>query len=102
MSRIQWSEQAVADVREIRAFIARDAPYSAELFVDRIVTAVERLEQFPFSGRIVPEIGRSDVREVVFGSYRVVYRISDASVVAIVTLFHSARLLRASDVLGAE
>ncbi len=90
--RIVWSEQALSDVEEIRGFIARDAPYFAELFVDRVLEAVERLADFPLSGREVPEFRRSDLREVLLGSYRIVYRVSEEAA-SIVTVFHTARLL---------
>lgn len=90
--RIVWSEQALSDVQEIRDFIARDAPYFAELFVDRIFEAVERLTNYPLSGRVVPEFRRADVREVLLGSYRIVYRVREDAV-SIATVFHTARLL---------
>ncbi|MEW5929219.1 MAG: type II toxin-antitoxin system RelE/ParE family toxin [Gemmatimonadota bacterium] len=96
---VVWSEQALSDVMEIRDFIARDAPRFADLFVDRIFEAVERLTDFPLSGRQVPEFGRPDVREVLLGSYRIVYRIHEDRV-AISTVFHTARLLEPGDVPG--
>lgn len=89
--RIVWSEQALADVEEIWGFIARDVPSFAELFVDRVFEAVERLADFPLSGRVVPELARQDVREVLLGSYRIVYRV-DEDVISIATVFHMARL----------
>ena len=39
--------------------------------------AVKRLEIFPRSGRIVPEIGQEDIREILFGSYRIVYVVGE-------------------------
>ena len=42
------------------------------MFVDNVFEAVKRLEIFPRSGRIVPEIGQEDIREILFGSYRIV------------------------------
>lgn len=90
--RIVWSEQALSDVEEIRDFISRDAPTFAELFVDRVFEAVERLAVFPRSAREVPEFADPNIREVLLGSYRIVYRI-DEDVVSIVTIFHMARLL---------
>ena len=90
--RIVWSEQALSDIEEIHGFIARDAPAFANLVVDRIFDGAEHLAAFPESGRVVPEFARRDLRELIQGSYRVVYQVqSDA--VSIVTVFHSARLL---------
>ncbi len=90
--RIEWSEQALQDVGEIRGFIGRDAPIFAELFLDRIIEALEQLAAFPESGRVVPEFARPALREVIRGSYRIVYHVR-RDAVYIVTVFHTARLL---------
>jgi toxin ParE1/3/4 len=70
-----WTTPALTDAEAIRDYIARDSPrYAADLMA-RIVGAVERLAQFPESGRKVPELDRPDVRELIVGNYRVVYRL---------------------------
>ena len=99
MARVRWSNQALVDVEAIGNFIARDAPSVAQVFVERVFEAVKRLEAFPRSGRIVPEIGQEDIREIVFGSYRIVYVVSEDEV-NILTVFHAARLLRPADLPG--
>ena len=73
--------------------MARDSAHYADLVVERIVAAVARLESHPLSGRMVPEIGDQSLREVIHGSYRIVYRLKP-DVVEIVTVFHGARLFR--------
>lgn len=55
---------------------------------------MERLSRFPESGRIVPELNRPDVREVIVSPYRVVYRYR-SGVVDIATVFRASRLLPA-------
>ena len=57
MAEIVWSPQSVEDVESIRDYITRDSPHFAALVAQRIVDAVEHLERFPESGRIVPEFG---------------------------------------------
>ena len=93
MTHLLWSPQAVEDVEAIRSFVARDSEHYANLLVERIVAAVDRLASFPLSGRVVPEVGNESLREVVYGHYRIVCRVKP-EVVEIVTVFHSARLLR--------
>jgi toxin ParE1/3/4 len=93
VTRLLWSPQAVEDVEAIRSFVARDSEHYANLLVERIVAAVDRLGSFPLSGRVVPEVGNELLREVVYGHYRIVYR-ATPELVEIVTVFHSARLLR--------
>lgn len=56
-----------------------------------LLDATSRLEVFPRSGRIVPELDREDVREIVIGEYRIVYRVGTDSV-TLLTIFRSSRL----------
>lgn len=74
MIQILWSPRAEADLKEIRAFIETDSPAWADLTVRRLVGAVERLREFPDSGRMVPERRSSELREIVSGKFRIVYR----------------------------
>jgi plasmid stabilization system protein ParE len=60
--------------------------------VRRVVAAVERLKAFPESGRIVPERDSPEIREVIVGRYRVVYR-RNADVVEVATVFQGSRQL---------
>ncbi len=93
MIRIIWAPQAIQDVEAIRSYVGRGSTRYADLVVDRIVAAVDRLEKNPRSGRIVPELGDESVREVIHGHYRIVYRLRD-DVIEIATVFHGARLFR--------
>ena len=90
MTELIWSPQAVRDLEGIREFIALDSPRYADLTVRRVVAAVERLKQFPESGRMVPERKAQDIREVIVGAYRVVYR-HKAGLVEIATVFRGSR-----------
>jgi plasmid stabilization system protein ParE len=57
-----------------------------------ILEAVQRTALFPASGRIVPEIDRSDIREVILENYRIVYQLSETTI-TIFTVFESHRLI---------
>jgi toxin ParE1/3/4 len=85
-----WSPRATADLEEIRAFIAADSPDWADLTMRRVIAAVERLQESPESGRIVPERQSSDLREVISGNFRIVYR-RRATAVEIATVFRGSR-----------
>ena len=41
----------------------------------RVLRATDRLEDFPQMGRVVPEIDRDDIREIIVQSYRIIYRL---------------------------
>ena len=90
MTELIWSPQAVRDLEGIRAYIALDPSVYADLTVRQVVAAVERLKAFPESGRIVPERNTADIREVIVGRYRVVYR-RKAGIVDIATVFRGSR-----------
>lgn len=92
MIELTWSPQSVADVEEIRAYIAADSKLYAEMTVQRIVAAVERLRMFPDSGRVVPERPSTDLREVIAGNFRIVYR-RTATAVEVATIFRGSREL---------
>ena len=57
-----------------------------------VLQAVERLEDFPASGRMVPEANDPAVREIILGNYRIVYRV-EQELVETLTVYHGARLL---------
>ena len=92
MAEVRWTPQAAGDLEAITDFIAVDSPNYASLFVIDVLTAVERLVVFPRSGRVVPELCDPNIREIILGNYRIVYRIS-GDLVEILTVWHGARLL---------
>lgn len=85
-----WSQRAASDLRQIHAYIAFDKPRAASNFISTIKESVERLRRFPHSGRIVPELMRPDVREILVGNYRIVYKLEKRRVV-VLTVFEAHR-----------
>jgi len=63
--RVVWSPLAVQRGNENAEYIARDRPLAAEEWVEGIFAAVDRLKEFPFSGREVEEVRRQDIRELI-------------------------------------
>lgn len=90
--KVIWSPLALTRVRQETAYIARDRPDAARKWADGIFTAVERLETLPRSGRMLPELGQPDVRELRYRNHRVIYRITEESI-RILTVRHVRRLL---------
>lgn len=97
MAEVRWTPQAADDLDAIAEFISQDSPHYSSLFVLDVLCAVDRLIQFPKSGRIVPEINDPLVREVILGSYRIIYRLRQ-DLVEILTVFHGSRLLDPSKI----
>lgn len=92
MAEVRWTPQAADDLDAIADFIAQDSPHYASLFVLNVLHAVERLNRFPRWGRIVPETNNPNIREIILGNYRIVYRLKFATP-EILTVYHGSRLL---------
>ena len=101
MAQVRWTPQAVDDLDAICLFIARDSAQLAAAFADRVLRATDLLASFPRSGRIVPELGIGNIREILVGSYRVIYRIRHDDV-HLLTVHHGARLLWTPQNRGGE
>jgi len=88
--KVIWAPSALDDVESIAEYIARDSVEMASIFVGRIFDATEHLQKFPFSVRVIPEIMDSDRREIIYGAYRIMYRIEHEEV-WITGVMHGAR-----------
>jgi len=100
MARLTWTVQALDDIESICEFIAKDAPRYAQVFATHVFGAAEKIRTFPMSGRMVPEVGQENIREIILGNYRIIYRVGDQEI-QVLTVYHSARLL-GPDVFAAE
>lgn len=87
--KIVWSPRAVQDLNRIVDFIAQDKIHAALHWVQDVYKKVSRLQRFPKSGRIVPETNRPNLREILKGSYRIIYKIGPE--ISILTVFHGAK-----------
>jgi len=91
---VTFAESAVKDLEEIRDwYIDQGSPDAGEKLVGEIIAQVERLADFPESGRIVPEFDIANLREIVFPPFRIVYRL-DKNRVRIVRIWRSERILK--------
>lgn len=90
MAQVIWAPSALDDIEAIADFIARDSLYHASLFVNRVFEISNRLREFPLSGRLIPEINDQSCREIIYGSYRIMYRIENSDI-WITGVVHGAR-----------
>ena len=74
MTPVRWTEQAAADLAAIKAFVGQESLAYALAVIGRLYNAVGQLAHFPDSGRVVPEHGHVEIRELVRPPYRIVYR----------------------------
>ncbi len=88
--RIKWTELSIDDLENIRDYIALDNEFYSKIFIEKIVVSVEKLVDFPQLGRVVPEIGIEEIRELIYRDYRIIYEVKDEEV-NIVTVVHGSR-----------
>lgn len=89
---IIWSPLATEQARDIASYIAMDKPSAAASWIDSIFNSVERLNNFPESGRVVPEINRKNIREIVQGNYRIIYKITQGTIHVLVVKSYRQKL----------
>jgi len=80
MARLIWTEPALQDLEEIAEYIALDNISAAKRLVLKVFTVMEKLEQFPNSGRRPPELKRTQYREKIVGPCRIFYRVEKESI----------------------
>ena len=90
--KIVWSPLAIDRITEIAEYISEDSPRSAEKLIDSVFKKVSRLKKYPESGRIVPELEISRIREIIYGNYRIIYGIKREAII-ILTIRHSRQIL---------
>jgi plasmid stabilization system protein ParE len=89
--KVVWSPLAIERAYDAAAYIAQDKPDAALAWLDGLFHVVDRLERFPRSGRVVPELGSDEFREVIYRrAYRVIYRV-EKSRVSILTVRAAAQ-----------
>ncbi len=89
--RVRFTPTGRAQFLAAVAYIRRENHRAAAGFRQRAEEAWRRLEQFPASGRVVPEFPDLPYREVIVPPYRLFYRIQDPSV-WVVAVWHGAQL----------
>jgi toxin ParE1/3/4 len=90
--KILWSPLAIDRTSEIAGYIAQDNPDAAESWVNTVFKKVEDLKEFPESGRIVPETDNTTIRELIYGNYRIIYRVEERRL-SILTVRHGKQVL---------
>lgn len=99
MVKIVWTDFAIQDIDDIGEYIAKDSERYAKIVIQALFESPDLLESYPKAGRIVPEFENKNIRELIRGSYRIVYRIVDIYRIDILTVHHSARLMKRASVI---
>ena len=93
MVKVKWTYFALENLDDIGNYIGQDNMKYAKIVVRNLFTSTNLLKRHPRIGRMVPEFNNLNIRELIRGSYRVIYQIVDDKHINVVTVYHSARLL---------
>jgi len=92
MVEVTWTPFALDDLQSIYDYIAQDSPTYASRYIDKLVDRVDILIEHPEAGRIVPEFEDESIRELIEGSYRIIYKIKSIDEIGMLRIHHSARV----------
>ena len=96
MVEVKWTNQALDDIDNIAEYIAKDSVKYAKIQTERFFSITEILVTQPKSGRVVPETKKPNIRELILGNYRIIYKYVNSKRVDILTVHHSARQIKKS------
>ena len=95
MVKVIWTQRSLTDLKSIAEYISQDSIKYASLTIGRLFEVTKYLETNPRIGRMVPEMGRKDkFREIIYGNYRIIYKITSTLTIHILTVHHSSKRLR--------
>jgi toxin ParE1/3/4 len=76
----------------IALYISRDSNSYAAAVVRKILHTTHLIRNFPFAGRIVPDLNDKNIRERFVQSYRIIYRIGEEKI-TVAAVIHGRRVL---------
>lgn len=95
--KVTWTLSAWNDLDAAAEYIARDSINYAASFVYEVRSASLSLQEFARIGRVVPETSNNNIRELLIGNFRLIYKIK-TNEIFILALVHGARnIIKLSD-----
>jgi len=92
--KVHWTKTAEGHLDSIFAYIAQDSPEYARRMVDRLTRRSHQIADFPLSGRKVPEYEMDQIREVIEGSYRIIYYVKPDRIDILAVIHGATEILR--------
>jgi toxin ParE1/3/4 len=90
--KVLWADAAKRHLQAIHDYVAQTSPEYALRLVDRLTKRSIQIALFPFSGRMVPEYELNEVRELIEGSYRIIYLVNEEKdQIEVLAVIHTSR-----------
>jgi plasmid stabilization system protein ParE len=96
--KIIWTKTAADRLAEIHDYIKSDSPLNAQKWVESVLDKISKLSDLPKIGRKVPEVNSESIREIIFGNYRIIYKIANENI-ELATVRHFKQLLPIDEIL---
>ena len=90
MAEIVWTLEAARCLEDIHDYIAADSPAAANKVVSGIYQKIQLLRAHPRLGQRYEPITDREVRETLYGHYRIAYLLSNEVRIEILGIFHGA------------
>lgn len=94
MAQVTWSDRAFSRLEVIKDYTSKTDPVAAIRVVDAIFARVERLKKFPRIGQEIMAPGNREVREIVYGHYRIFYEVVSEDSIEVISILHGAMNIR--------
>jgi len=94
---IRWSKRGRLRRTQCVQYIARESGDwpTAWKWEDDVFEAFSHLEDFPLPGSVIWGFGRADIRQVLLGAYRIIYRVKD-NIPEIISIRHGHFRIRSA------
>jgi len=90
VAEIVWTMEAACWLKNIHDHIAADSPWAAHGVVEGIYNKIQLLHNHPRLGQRFERIVDREVREILYGHYRIAYLVKSDDRVEILGIFHGA------------
>ena len=94
--KVEWTDNGLEQLWAIHEYIAQSSSEYAQRVVDRLTKRTQQIRDLPLSGRMVPEYNAPPIREVIEGSYRIIYYITPDQI-DVLAVIHGAQQTPWSD-----
>ncbi len=91
MAQVIWTETARSDLAGISDYLDGYSAFFASATIARFFERTDQLVNFPEMGRIIPEIGLPEFRELLEKNYRIMYELLDADIILIQRVIHQSQ-----------
>ena len=92
LKKLSWNNDAKNDLMQIYNYINENSNYYSLKTINNILNLIDSLKYSPYMGRKVPEYNENDKRELIYKSYRIIYKIESNKIV-IHRIWHCSRQL---------